>query len=482
MFEKTATMKYVSTIYVFLVIFVTTNAQQLVTQQELKADSVAHKLLQYFANKQADSAYALAGTDFKTALPYYKWILICEKQLYGLMPFRNVEFKRSKNGVNKYKMDAIAPLQLLISLDELGKFQTFAIQPYQDDTRKKIAAVTDNSKQTTLDKTVDALVDNYINSIGNVGASIAVYFMGKDYYYNYGETAKDNQQLPTKLTRYEIGSISKTFTATLLAKAVIDKKVALQDAITKYLPDSVAANKDLQNITLEQLSNHSSGLPRLPINMNFTVINYLQPYENYDNIALFAFLKQFKATRKPGETYEYSNLAVGLLGVILERLYKKPYEQLVLDFIARPIGLTNTIITITAADSAKQAQGYNEKNEAVPTWNFKSLAACGAIKSCAADLLLYGKQQLGGFKSPLAKYNTLTHQVTFNNKVQKVGLGWHFLIDDADIVWQHGGGTYGCRTMLCVNEHKNIVVTILTNNATNGDALGIQLMQAIERL
>ena len=121
-----------------------------------------------------------------------------------------------------------------------------------------------------------------------------------------------------------------------------DKKLALQDAITKYLPDSIAANKDLQNITLQQLSNHSSGLPRLPINMNFTITNYLQPYENYDDKAMFAFLSQFKATRKPGESYEYSNLAVGLLGVILERVYKKPYEQLVLDFITKPLGLTHT--------------------------------------------------------------------------------------------------------------------------------------------
>lgn len=475
-------MKLILSVSCFLCFLIHVQAQQPSTPQELKTDSVAQKLLQFFANKQADSAYALAGADFKTALPHDKWIMICEKQLYGLMPFRNVTFIRSKNGVNKYKMEGVVSLQLFLSLDSLGKFQAFAIQPFQDDTRKKIASATDNLKQTTLDKTVDTLLDNYINTLGNVGASVAVYYKGYNYYYNYGETIKDAKQLPTNQSLYEIGSISKTFTATLLAKATIDKKVNLQDAITKYLPDSVAANKDLQNITLQQLSNHSSGLPRLPININFTVTNYLQPYENYDNKALFAFLKQFKAIRKPGESYEYSNLAVGLLGVILERIYKKPYEQLVLEQIAKPIGLTHTKMTLTKQDSAILTQGYNEKSEAVPAWNFKSLAACGAIKSNAADLLLYGKQQLNAFKSPLALYNQLAHKVTFNDSVQKVGLGWHFLIDDADVVWQHGGGTYGCRTMLCVNETKELVVAVLTNNATNGDALGIKLLQALERL
>ncbi len=474
-------MKLILFVSCFFCVFV--QAQQPTTPQALKTDSVTKKLLQYFANKQADSAYTLAGVAFKTALPYDKWMMICEKQLYGLMPFRNVTFIHNKNGVNKYKMDGIAPLQLFLSLDSLGKFKAFAIQPFQDDTRKKIASATDNLKQTTLDKSVDTLLDNYINTLGNVGASVAIYYKGKNYYYNYGETIQDGKQLPTNKTLYEIGSISKTFTATLLAKAVIDKKVRLRDAITKYLPDSVAANKDLQNITLQQLSNHSSGLPRMPININFTVTNYLQPYENYDNNALFSFLKHFKATRKPGESYEYSNLAVGLLGVIIERIYKKPYETLLMQQIVKPLRLANTKITLLKNDSALMAQGYNEKGLAVPVWTFKSLAACGAIKSNAADLLLYGKQQLSAFKSsPLAKYNALTHQVTFNDSVQKVGLGWHFLLDDSDIVLQHGGGTYGFRTMLCVNVNKNIVVVLLTNNATNGDALGIRLMQVLERL
>ena len=458
------------------------NAQTVSTPQEKSTDSVAQKLLQYLANKQADSAYLLAGEAFKKALPHDKWIAICEKQLYSLMPFRNVTFKRSKNGVNKYKMESVVPLQLVLSLDSTGKFQAFAIQPYQDDTRKKILSATDNAKLTTLDKTVDTLVGNYINTIGNVGASVAVFYNGKNYYYNYGETVKDNKKLPSPTTLYEIGSISKTFTATLLAKAVVDKKVNLKDAITKYLPDSVSANKDLQNITLQQLSNHSSGLPRLPENLWVTVKNNLEPYENYDDKALFTYLKQFKAIRKPGDSYEYSNLAVGLLGVILERIYKKPYEQLMLESIAKPLALTHTKIVLTDTDKSMLSQGYNEKDEAVPAWNFKSIAAAGAIKSCSEDLLIYGKQQLDILKSPLAKYNSITHLPTFDDKIQKVGLGWQFLSDDADTVWFHGGGTYGCRTMLCVNKNKNIVVTVLTNNATNGDALGIKLMQAVEKL
>ena len=129
--EKATLMKLLFIVITCLIITQFLSAQQPTTQQEIKTDSVAQKLLQLFANKQSDSAYNLAGAIFKTALPHNKWIDVCEKQLYGLLPFKNVVFKRSKNGVNKYRMESIVPLQLFLGLDSLGKFQTFAIQPYQ---------------------------------------------------------------------------------------------------------------------------------------------------------------------------------------------------------------------------------------------------------------------------------------------------------------------------------------------------------------
>ena len=110
--SKLPAMKKMGTLSLCLLIASLLNAQQPTTLQEVKADSVAQKLLQFFAVKQADSAYTLAGASFKKALPYSKWVDVCEKQLYGLLPFKNVEFKRSKNGANKYKMEGVVPLQL----------------------------------------------------------------------------------------------------------------------------------------------------------------------------------------------------------------------------------------------------------------------------------------------------------------------------------------------------------------------------------
>lgn len=447
------------------------------TPLELKTDTIAQSVLACFNAKQPDSVYAMAGPIFKNKITAAAWKNIFEKQLLPLGPFLNAVFIAGKNGVNKYK---IGPLQFLLGIDKESRIETLAFQPYHEDARKAEAAATDNTLASRLDSTVDKLLSAYAATVGNEGVSAGIYCRGKDHFYNYGETAKDNRQLPTQNTLYEIGSITKTFTATLLAKAVTDKKVSLNDPITRYLPDSVAKNNALAKITLLHLADHTSGLPRLPANLNETITDPARPYENYDQRHLFSFLKNFHATRLPGASYEYSNLAVGLLGVIMETVYKKPYGQLVHDMITTPLHLNNTAVAVAEKDTLLIAQGYADNGKPAPAWNFKALAGAGALKSSAADLLQYGKQQLAANKNVLSTSFSLAHRPVFNDGINKVGLGWHYLPSSGKVL-QHGGGTGGYRTMICIDPEENIVMVLLTNNATNGDALGIELMQALEK-
>jgi CubicO group peptidase (beta-lactamase class C family) len=446
------------------------------TDAEKKTDEVAMKVLDYLNTKQADKMYGFAAQTFKTELDSATWHNAVEKQLYPMLPLPKPVFLYSKDGVNKYKMGA---LQYIVGLDTTGKFDTWAIQPYHEDTKKTEKAATDNPLHSKLDSVVGKWLTNYIQTKGNIGVSAAVYYKGADHYYNYGETVKGNHKLPDAHTLYEIGSITKTFTATLLTKAVIDKMVTLDDPITKYLPDSVAANADLKAITLKELSNHTSGLPRMPPNMNATVTDLNQPFEHYDEKHLFAYLKSFKAIRAPGSSYEYSNLAVGLLGVILERMYHKPYEELVKLYITQPLQLPETKIRLNELDVKHLAQGYDATTNPVAPWRHQTTKAAGAIKSSAADMLRYGKLQLPQFTNPLSKAIDLAHQGTFKDDINTVGLGWHYIQNEPDAVLQHTGGTGGYRTAICVNLNRSLVVVILTNNASTGDALGIELTAAL---
>lgn len=394
------------------------------------------------------------------------------------MPLPAPIFVSTKNGVNKYK---VGPYQFLFSLDGQEKFNTLALQPYQEDAVKAAKVPSDNSLKTHLDSVIDKMLSTYIQVKGNVGLSAGVYYKGKDYYYNYGEVKRGGAHLPTSHTRYEIGSITKTFTSTLLAIAVNQGKLTLQTPITRFLPDSVASNAALKAITLKELANHSSGLPRVPANLHTSVTEPAQPYEHYDVKLMFSFLKGFKQIREPVKSYEYSNFAAGLLGVILEKVYHKPYEELVKQYITGPANFKDTRITLGPSELALLSQGYNEQNEAVPVWKFQAFQAAGALKSSAYDMLSYGRLQLSAPSTTLSGAFKLTHQVTFNDQANVVGLGWHYLPDNSNVV-QHAGGTAGYRSFVGADLKKNIVVTILTNNASTGDALGVNLIQTLDAI
>ena len=200
------------------------------TEAEQKTDIVAQKVLSLINRKQADSIYLFAGDSFKKQIDAGKWKSIAENGFFPLTPLPEATFSGSKNGVNRYKM---LPYQFIIGLDEQGKFNTLALQPYKEDAVKTVKALSDNNRKTGLDSAVDKIASAYIQTKGNVGLSIGVYYKGKDFFYNYGETKAGNNQLPTAHTIYDIGSITKTFTATLLAIAIEQGKITLTNAYNK---------------------------------------------------------------------------------------------------------------------------------------------------------------------------------------------------------------------------------------------------------
>src|SRR5262249_11166935 len=132
----------------------------------------------------------------------------------------------------------------------------------------------------------------------------------------YGGLAKGDPRTLDGDTVFEIGSITKVFTSLLLADAVKRREVALTDPISKFLPDRVKSpERGDRAITLQDLSTHTSGLPRLPA--NFAPKNASNPYADYSVEDLYQFLGGYQLTRDIGTQYEYSNLGGGLLGHVL---------------------------------------------------------------------------------------------------------------------------------------------------------------------
>ncbi|MDB4926073.1 serine hydrolase [Mucilaginibacter sp.] len=471
-----------SLVFIVFGIFASLNmsAQSLRLQ---KTDSVLTLVKKHFKSKDADGIYALTGANFRKALSMAAFRDICSQQLFPLGEIKKdslLSFVNNKTATYKLQFDAVT-MQLLMNLDQDDKIELFLFQPYKDESATKPEPVaTSNPLKSDIDKKINAEARKYIQKANTVGLSIGIIKDGKVSTYNYGETTRGNKRLPTTNTIFEIGSITKTFTSTLLAYYVNEGKISLTDPITKFLPDSVARNPELKNITLLNLSNHTSGLPSLPDNFSAQrPYNKINPYKNYNKQLLFAYLKKCTLNSRPGEQYAYSNLAAGLLGTILEQAGGKGFEQLVWEIICSPLQMKSTVQHLTPMISTRFATVYDDNGQQTPAWDFDALAPAGSLRSTVNDLLLYAKANMTKSDSKLSKAFELTHQITFNTDT-KLGLAWHIIEVNGVSYYFHNGGTYGSSSFLAYNIEKNIAVIILSNASPGTDVLGVSILKQLQ--
>ncbi|MBN9381474.1 MAG: beta-lactamase family protein [Chitinophagaceae bacterium] len=337
--------------------------------------------------------------------------------------------------------------------------------------------------QSSLEKEVDQLAQSYINEKHGEGLSVGVLLDGRTYFYGYGETAKGNGKVPDATTLFEIGSITKTFTSTLLGVAVVTGKVKLDDPVNKYLPDSIPLLQYGGRVmTLKDLANHTSGLPRMPSNFFAPVVDLQDPYRNYSVEKLFVFLRQLQLSRTPGSQYEYSNMGAGLLGIILQRIYGLSYEDLVVQNICLPLDMRDTRVVIRKEDSASFAKGYDATGNYNSPWNLSpAFAGAGALRSTARDMMKYAQGNLGGGPGILGRAIQLTHDPTFSQGNVELGLGWHYIRPGEGKVLFHNGGTGGFRTYLAIHPEKKFAVVMLANSAVPVDKEGNELMKWLEK-
>jgi len=469
----------------FLVIAFFLICRPVISQSDWKqrTDSVTRLVQQYYNKKDYTAIYAMAGENFRKELDEKTFVQTMEGLNRQLGNLSNVQLNSASNKVNNYKASfASSEMKLLVSLDSKEKLEVFLLQAPDLPVRSRTEAVASNNPlATVLDKKVDSLVGQFMKNDNTVGLVLGVLKDGKTYYYGYGETQKGNKKIPDEHNIFEIGSISKTFTATLLAYYIGQGKVKADDPINKYLPDSInALEKNGKKVTLQSLSNHSSGLPRLPGDL-FREADQANPYAHYDNAHLFSFLRNYQLTREPGAQYEYSNMAVGLLGVILERVTGKAYEQMLKEIIIQPLGMKETTVTIGKKDSARFAQGYSPRGEPAHSWEFISLTAAGGIRSTVNDMLLYAKGELGDARPPLQNAIELTHQPTFAYGQTKVGLGWHFSETGEYKFSSHNGQTGGYCSSMVMDRKNKIAVVILTNASVDAGQVSSRLINWLEK-
>ena len=325
------------------------------------------------------------------------------------------------------------------------------------------------------------LVDRIDRDHQSVGIVVGLTGPGGRRIIGYGRRDSGDDAPLAAHTMFEIGSISKVFTSLILADMVTRHEVALIDPIEKFLPAGVTApTRNGKSITLEDLSTHMSGLPRLPTNMKPT--DPTNPYADYSVDQLYQFLSTYTLTREIGSQYEYSNLGGGLLGHLLARRAGQSYEALVRERITGPLGMPNTSIALTSDQRARLAVGHDTQLKPVPNWDVPTLAGAGALRSCADDMMTFLEAAMGAKPIPLASaFRTMlaTRRPTGNPNME-VALAWHILSRNGrEIVW-HNGGTGGYRSFIGYDKAAGVGVVVLSNTstATGVDDIGLHLLDA----
>ena len=278
---------------------------------------------------------------------------------------------------------------------------------------------------------------------------------------------------------FEIGSITKVFTSTVLAEMVLDGEVSLEDPVQKYLPADVhMPTRDGKEITLGELSEQNSGLPRMPT--NFHPKDPSNPYADYTVKDLYGFLSGYELTRDPGAKFEYSNLGVGLLGHVLSLRAGTSYEEMVRERVWKPLGMLETSDTFTPWMKQHLALGHDDKGKVVPNWDVGALAGAGAIRSTAVDMLKFLSANVHTETGPLGKAMAFAHEerAPAGAPNLKIGLNWISLHAGSDTIVWHNGGTAGYRSFAGFVPSRRIAVVVLTNSGGQGaDDIGLHLLR-----
>ena len=292
-------------------------------------------------------------------------------------------------------------------------------------------------------------------------------------------------------TRFEIGSVTKTFTATLLAEMVGRGEVALDDRVAEYVP-GVPATRAGEEVTLVDLATHSGGMPRLPRDLiPRAILQSPDPYRSFDERRLEAAARRTRPGSGLGETARYSNFGVALLGHALARAAGRDFAHLIAERILHPLDLRETAVATLDETDPRAARGHDQFGFGVPPWNLAAIAPAGGIVSTATDMARWLEAQMRPGSTPLADAIRMTHEprvplqpsaigrlLGSGLQGSRVGLAWITTdVRGREIVW-HNGGTGGFGSFIGFGPGSGRGIVVLTNSthARRLDEVGLALV------
>ncbi len=321
-------------------------------------------------------------------------------------------------------------------------------------------------------------------------ASIGVVYRGKTFIRHRGEMVAGKPDVPTDATLYEIGSLSKTLAGTLMARAVLEGRVGLEDDVRSYLQgDYPNLQYQGQPIRVRHLLSHTSGLPNmLPERANTVLEDFTDHRVPGELSALYAhygkpdFLRDphgVQIPRMPGKEYAYSSAGTELTAHILEGVYKTDYTSLLRGFFSDAAAMTSIGIKLGNAEKDRLAIGYHSDNP-VPTSPMPQLpwGASGNVKATVPDMVKYLQFQLANGPVVQESHRTLAR---FDDEFS-IGYFWNIVAGDRQkgVYYAHHGGVPRSQCYIYIMPEHDLGIFVITNQS--GDRTARAMEAAIDTL
>ena len=310
----------------------------------------------------------------------------------------------------------------------------------------------------------------------HLGTVIGVIDRSGRRFYGFGQTSMTDSTLPDKHSIFEIASITKGFTAILVADLEIDGRVSTTAPIGRYVPTLRRADTDAaQYVTLERLLTHTAGLPRNPTN---TDDNDDDRYKNYSTEDLEVFLSSW-TINSATPSYSYSNAGLIIVEYAIENETGRTYEELMEERVLDKLGMHDTFFTVPKEKRDRLVTGFRN-GVSTTEMDVGQYPAMGGLRSTADDMLTYLGAHIGLVPNPLSSAIDKTLDERFSDEETTLSLGWRISRNEevGNTIYHFTGGSTGFVSFAAFDRVNQKAVVVLVNGTRWFSDLGFKVLDS----
>lgn len=301
------------------------------------------------------------------------------------------------------------------------------------------------------------------------------------YIYGYGSLSKDKDVIPRNNSIFELGGITKVFTASLVELLVEEGLMDYNASLNEYLPTAIVNDKS--DITLLEAISHTGGFPRLPHGIGKREREANNPYAYYAKSDLHEFYKNYYPIEEE-KRYQYSHVTYAMIETAIENITGQRFEEVLNERLIEPMGLTDTNIRLSEEQKSRLSNGYNILGKQTRPWRFSSFKGSVGMKSTVLDMISFLKLQMGEGNPALAASFTDMHEPVYKTDLAKnnfISKGWHVIKKRNHSIVLHAGSTSGHQAFAGFVKETNTGVVILSNSENSTNSLGYLILRSINQ-